>query len=90
MTFTVTEGIRREASETSEMNSFEDMLILHYLEYLGGVVWQLVGYINLKLMGKVLGIDSDLSGFIIYIVIETKRMDVIDLLGMAVRNTEIV
>lgn len=72
------------------MSSFEDMLILHYLEYLGGVVWQLVGYINLKLMGKVLGIDSDLSGFIIYIVIETKRMDVIDLLGMAVRNTEIV
>lgn len=72
------------------MSSFEDMLTLHYLEYLGGVVWQVVGYINLKLMGKVLAIDIDLSGIIIYIVIETKKMDVIDLLGMAVTNTQIV
>lgn len=41
-------------------------------------------------MGNVLAIDIDQSGIIIYIVIETKRMDVIDLLGMAVRNTELV
>lgn len=47
VTFTVIGGIRREASVTSEMSSFEDMLTLHYLEYLGGVVWQVVGYINL-------------------------------------------
>lgn len=85
VTFTVIGGIRREASVTSEMSSFEDMLTLHYLEYLGGV-----GYINLKLIGKVLATDIDLSGIIIYIVIETKRTDVIDLLGTAVRNTEIV
>lgn len=56
----------------------------------GGVVWQVVVYINLKLMGKVLAIDIDMSGIIIYIVIETKRTDVIDFLGMTVRNTEIV
>lgn len=90
VTFTVIGGISRETSVTSEMSSFEDMLTLHYLEYLGGVVWQAVGYINLKLTEEVLATDIDLSGIIIYIVIKTKRMAVTGLLGTAVRNTETV